>query len=107
MTEIKLRAERRMGELLRATERTGERETRGGDRKSKSIRHDIDRRASVPTLKSLGITRDQSSQSQQPLGFPTDLLETSLAAIPEHERETDVGGVNENARGSDSPLDRE
>ena len=56
VTEIRLWAERRAGELLAEMEEAGQREKRGGDRKSKSSRADIDR----PTLKALGITRDQS-----------------------------------------------
>jgi hypothetical protein len=71
-TEIKLRAERRTGELLRETEESGQRQKRGGDRKSTSSRADIDSR---PSLKSLGITADQSSDWQK------------LAAIPEPEFE--------------------
>lgn len=69
-TEIKIRAERRTGELLREMARGEQRRGRGGDQKSTSSRADVG-----PKLKDLSITRDQSSDWQK------------LAAIPEPEFE--------------------
>jgi hypothetical protein len=70
--EIRLRAERRAGELLREMKQRSERHNgRGGDQKSVS-------RASTLKLPDLGITRDQSSQWQK------------LADIPEREFEAEI-----------------
>jgi hypothetical protein len=74
-TEIHLRAERRAGQLLRDMAARGERVRRGGDRRSKSSRHEFDR----PTLGRLGISPDQSSVWQQ------------LATISEAEFERRLG----------------
>ena len=54
-TEIKVRAERKCGELLRASAENGERSKQGGDRKSKS--HDA-----TLKLDDLGIDKHQSSR---------------------------------------------
>ncbi len=56
--EIKLRAERRAGGLLKEMAASGEREDRGGDRKSKSPRAAL-------KLPDLGVTNSQSSRWQQ------------------------------------------
>lgn len=78
-TEIKVRAERRTGELLRKTAETGQRDKgRGGDRKSASSCDDSDK---PPNLKALGITRDQSSTWQK------------LAAIPGREFDRRIDAV--------------
>jgi hypothetical protein len=70
--EIRVRAERRTGELLKETAATGQRERRGGDRRSKSRQ---------PTLKlaDYGLTNDQSSQFQRLADVPKDLFELELA----------------------------
>jgi hypothetical protein len=65
-TEIKLRAERRTGELLRETAKSGARHARG----KTSSRTEV-----LPILKKMGISEDQSSDWQK------------LAAIPEPEFE--------------------
>ena len=58
---IRLRAERRVGELLRETAEREERHTQRKGGSTVSSERDTVTRASVPTLKALGITRDQSS----------------------------------------------
>lgn len=68
-TEIKLRAERRTGELLRETEKSGQRQAHG--RPAKTTPRDV----VLPKLKDLGISQDQSTDWQK------------LAAIPEPEFE--------------------
>jgi hypothetical protein len=76
-TEIKLRAERRVGELLWETAKTEQRQTAAKGRPEKaSSRGD----ASVPTLKTLGITRDQSSDWQRLAALPAPEFERRLAA---------------------------
>jgi hypothetical protein len=69
-TEIRLRAERRAGELLRAMEERGERETKGGDRKSKSHAATL-----IPRLSDLGINKSQSSRWQKLAAIDDDAFE--------------------------------
>ncbi len=69
--EIKLRAERRAGEILIKMKDSGERESRGGDKKSKS-------QPTTMKLDDLKITKDQSSRWQQ------------IASIPEVDRPEEV-----------------
>jgi hypothetical protein len=71
--EIRLRAERRAGQLLREMKQRGERQDRGDNRRKMS-----NGATSQITLPDLGITRDQSSQWQQ------------LAEIPEQEFEAEI-----------------
>jgi N6-adenosine-specific RNA methylase IME4 len=56
-TDIRLRAERKAGELLRLMAENGERETRGGDRRAKSQDETL-------RLGDLGVTKTQSSRWQ-------------------------------------------
>jgi N6-adenosine-specific RNA methylase IME4 len=74
--EIGLRAERRAGEMLKEGAQNGDRQMRGGDRKSNN--HD-ERLISPPTLKEIGITQNQSTRWQ------------SIASIPEEEFENAIG----------------
>jgi hypothetical protein len=71
-TEIKVRAERRAGEMLHASSKNGERATRGLN----VARYDIDK----PTLEKLGITRDQSSRWQQVASIPDKHLKSPAEA---------------------------
>lgn len=89
--EIRFRAQRRVGELLKETAKTGGRHKGGGDetnqyRKEHVSSHDD---ASKPTLKELGLTRDESSDYQK------------LAAMPQQEFEK--AGDRQSA---DARLDR-
>jgi hypothetical protein len=70
--KVRLRAERRAGELLKEMAKSGERKGWGGDRRSKS---------GAPTLKTLtdiGISRDQSSQWQQLADVPEEDFEKEM-----------------------------
>lgn len=67
-TEIKVRAERRCGELLARTEKN-----RGAATPSN------DTRASTPTLREMGLTYDESSRYQQLAAMPADHFETAVA----------------------------
>jgi N6-adenosine-specific RNA methylase IME4 len=75
-TEIRLRAERRAGELLRKMAERKERETKGGDRKSKS------RPATLiaPKLSDFGINKTQSSRWQQLAALDSDSFEEKVEA---------------------------
>jgi hypothetical protein len=69
--EIRIRAERRAGQLLKETKQNGQRKGRGGKETQMS-------RSTTIGLPDLGITRDQSSQWQR------------LAEIPEREFEEEI-----------------
>jgi len=71
LAAIRIRAERRLGEILKEQAEKGERETRGGDKKSKSPEGTL----KPQTLADIGISKNESSRCQQ------------LAAIPEPEFE--------------------
>ena len=72
-TEIKVRAERRCGELLAVTEKnTGGRPT--------ANRSD-DATGSAPTLKDMGLTKDESSRYQQLAAMPAEHFETAVASL--------------------------
>ena len=62
--KIRLRAERRAGELLKEAKENGTREKRGGDRKSKS------RDVTLMYLADLGITNRQSADWQRLADIP-------------------------------------
>jgi hypothetical protein len=69
---VRLRAERRAGELLRESSRAGTRQKPGGDRRSKST----DMILKSPSLSDLNISLNQSSNWQK------------LAAIPQKKNST-------------------
>ncbi len=77
--EIKFRAERRAGEMLKEGAENGDRAKQGGDKKSKSQ----DGILIPPTLEEIGITANQSSRWQW------------IASIPEPEFEGFIQGVKE------------
>lgn len=72
VTEIKVRAERRAGELLAQMKRRGELTPHGGDRKSES-------RSDTTNLKDVGITPDQSSRWQSLASMSDEHFETAVA----------------------------
>lgn len=55
--DIRIRAEYKAGQLLTEMEKNGERESRGGDRRSKS------NATTLKQLSDLGISKDQSSSA--------------------------------------------
>lgn len=72
--EIRLRAERKLGVLLKEQKENGNRDAgRGGDRKSQS------RDTTVKTLAEVGISRDQSSKFQKLAEIPEAEFEEALA----------------------------
>ncbi|MEW8522167.1 MAG: hypothetical protein AB2552_03850 [Candidatus Thiodiazotropha endolucinida] len=73
-TEIKVRAERKCGELLRESAKNGERATRGRPRKSDTVSH----------LDDIGINRKQSERWQKLADMPEEHFETAVATAKEH-----------------------
>lgn len=75
-TEIKVRAERKAGELLKASADRGERFPPGGSRAKQVESHDDIRPA---TLEDIGITNTQSSRWQSLASMTDDHFETAVA----------------------------
>ena len=73
-TEIKVRAERRCGELLRVTAERGERAVAGEPVTQMSKRAT----SAPPTLADMGLTRDESSRYQRLAAMPAEHFETAV-----------------------------
>lgn len=71
-TEIKVRAERKAGELLAAMKQRGELAKQGGDRKSES-------KPNPTTLIELGVRTDESARWQSLAGMSEAHFETAVA----------------------------
>lgn len=71
-TEIKVRAERKAGELIQQAKDAGALAPHGGDRKSKS-------RSQTTNLNDVGISADQSSRWQSLAGMSDEHFETAVA----------------------------
>lgn len=78
-TEIKVRAERRCGELLRVTAERGERATKNGNVNPHTAKVSNDATPCPPTLSDMGLTRDESSRYQQLAAMPAEHFETAVA----------------------------
>lgn len=70
--EIRIRAERKAGELLKEMKQTGQRQRPGDNRKTSA------NTTSKSTLANLGITRDQSSKWQQLADIPAEEFEAEI-----------------------------
>jgi hypothetical protein len=75
-TEIRMRAERRAGELLIEMEERNEREMKGGDRRSKSQAATLI--APPPKLADLGVSKTQSSRWQRLAALKDERFEEEL-----------------------------
>lgn len=73
-TEIKVRAERRCGELLANTERAKPTDNLKRGPKSNDA-------TTGPTLSDIGLTRDESSRYQQLAAMPDEHFETAVDAL--------------------------
>lgn len=73
-TEIKVRAERRAGEMLNQSRSSGERAASGGSLRKES---------NVATLSDIGISKDQSSRWQALAAMPEEHFETAVATAKE------------------------
>lgn len=72
-TEIKVRAERRCGEMLREAAESGQRVAAGRPKKEWS--HDT---TIIPTLNDLGVTKDESSRYQRLAAMPAEKFEAAV-----------------------------
>lgn len=94
--EIKLRAERRAGEMLAVMEKNGG--GRPAENRSRAVT------GLSPKLEDLGVTKNQSSQWQQMASVPEDRLEQYMAYSREAEQEITTAGALR-AGGSDYKRD--
>lgn len=93
MAEIKLRAERRAGELL--SDREPNRGARGSGSNQYQVRsHDV----TTPTLSDLGISKMQSSRWQQEAAVPEAEFERHIAAVKSRGEELTSAGVRRIAK---------
>jgi len=74
-TEIKVRAERKAGEMLRKAKDIGQRADRGDTHQQERM---SDASTFAPTLAEIGITRDQSSRYQKLAAMPDEHFETAV-----------------------------
>lgn len=79
-TEIKVRAERRAGEMLAEMKVNG---SRHDGVNAKNLRESHDTTPEAPTLEKLGVSRDQSSRWQKLAAIPEDKFEEAVAAAKE------------------------
>lgn len=89
IAEIKIRAERRAGEMLREMPK---------NEGNKFVRPSTDTIAVFPTLKDLGISSDQSSNWQAIAGLPDDKLEEHIARVKASNEELTTVGLIRLAR---------
>jgi N6-adenosine-specific RNA methylase IME4 len=78
-TEIRMRAERRAGELLAEMKERGERETQGGNRGNQH-REAKSQHATLPKLADLGVSKAQSSRWQQLAALDAASFESKVAS---------------------------
>jgi N6-adenosine-specific RNA methylase IME4 len=75
-TEIRMRAERRAGELLIEMAKRGERETKGGDRRKSKLQPAT--LIATPKLADLGVSKTQSSRWQKLAALEPDKFERNV-----------------------------
>jgi hypothetical protein len=80
-TAIRMRAERRAGELLKKMAARRERETKGGDRRSKLQPATL---ITAPKLADLGINKTQSSRWQRLAALDADRFEAKVEGADEN-----------------------
>ncbi len=86
--EIRIRAERRMGQMLKAQKNNGKMNKGGGDRKSNKYHQSHgDTSDSITTLRTIGISRSMSSRSQAIASLPEELFEKTITEHKESNRE--------------------
>jgi len=92
--EIKLRAQRRAGEILDHMKDTGERQTEGGDRKSLLQ----DETMIPPTLDDLGIDRVDAHRWQTIASLPEEMFEAFIDETKAEEKELTTAAVYREAK---------
>lgn len=78
-TEIRVRAQRKAGEMLRKAAERGQRATVATGVERGANRHSSQPATSVPTLAEIGVTKSESSRYQQLAAMPDDHFETAVA----------------------------
>lgn len=78
VSDIKIRAERKCGEMLKATAKSGERARAGGNRGSIVTRCN---NGNKPTLTDIGIERINAYRYQKLADIPEEVFESALEAI--------------------------
>lgn len=97
--EIKLRAERKAGEMLKQAKENGEIKSQGGDRKSNS--HD----ASLK-LADVGISYTQSSRYQAVASLPEEVFESHIVETKAEGKELTTADILREARSEKARIER-
>jgi 16S rRNA G966 N2-methylase RsmD len=86
--EIRIRAERRMGQMLRAQKESGEMNKGGGDRKSDEYHQSRNETSDlIPTLSDMCISKSMSSRAQAIASVPEDVFETTISEYKTSKKE--------------------
>lgn len=78
-TEIRVRAQRKAGEMLMQAAQTGQRATPANGVERGANKHLSQGATSAPTLAEIGITKSESSRYQQLAAMPAEHFETAVA----------------------------
>lgn len=100
-TEIRVRAERRAGEMLAAQKAAGLMNT--GAKGVGPIAVDRDDRNAPPTLNDIGVSKDQSSRWQKLAAIPEDKFEQAVAAAKDVAREVTTKAILKAAAPAKAP----
>lgn len=108
-TEIRVRAERRAGEMLAAQKAAGMMNTgaRGTGTNQYSAREVRSNETTAPTLADIGVSKDQSSRWQKLAAIPEDKFEQAVSAAKDVAREVTAKAILKATKPAKAPVSAE